>query len=216
MSTSTPFESGPACAGDYALLVEFTPGGKGYSYLASRYIAPGSKVYVASPVQPDPAEVTVLDCKKAGPLNRGKKILKHPNGVAARTYQEACDILSETKEPSSEPATADPDCINKLTTKLYYSKPTTQNTPRSNGMISIKTATYVNGVDVRKLSNNDIMTLIADANARIEQLEKTDPRPNRLNKEVEKLRDGVQQLVKLLDEIDAEDSKDQDSAADAD
>lgn len=345
MTTSTMFQSGPARDGDSVLLVEFTPGGKGYSYLASQSVPVGTTVFVATPVQPEPVPVTVLDRKWAGPLNRGKRIIEHANGHRVENLWAAKKILSHTL---TQHATVDeagyckgpgdyvlsvrfknspkeysyfarlnsydpPTVVYVLTprrtieqVRVGFARPATPNDrfkrvienpdgapagtfananraltawakgrvktideapssaaweynpqvshytsglalemyaalkknlssthddvldPIKNGtyaefartlfrpslinkepkdMIDIKTITYVNNTNIRDLSNDAVMNLIANANERIAQLENTNPRPTRINKEIEKLRGGVQQLVKLLDDIDADGEK---------
>lgn len=71
--------------------------------------------------------------------------------------------------------------------------------PVSNKPLTIETKTYVNGVDIATLSDSAIYDRIASEEAKIAELDKIQAKPQRLHKEIEARRAGIQALVAYLD-----------------
>lgn len=72
--------------------------------------------------------------------------------------------------------------------------------------LSITTVTYLNGVDVSKLDNDEVFTILQNLRVRIERLESLplNMRPTRITAELEQLQRTADEVVELLNKLDAE------------
>ena len=76
--------------------------------------------------------------------------------------------------------------------------------------LEIKTVTFVNGCDVSKLSNDQVLDMITSESERIAKLEALPVKPVTLKKEIDERKAGIQALV---DHIDAVNTKAETAAA---
>lgn len=69
--------------------------------------------------------------------------------------------------------------------------------------ITVETRVFVNNTDVTALDNPALYGLISDQEKEIDRLNAIKNKPNRLNEEIKKRQEGIDALVKLLNERDA-------------
>lgn len=112
-------------------------------------------------------------------------------GLRARTEDQPIVFTTKlgTSNTSSTP-------YHPSNLELIMSKPS----------LSITTVTYINGVDVSILGNDEVFTILQDLRVRIERLESLplNMRPTRITAELEQLRRTADEIVELLNKIDAE------------
>lgn len=87
----------------------------------------------------------------------------------------------------------------------------------SKASLSITTVTYLNGVDVSTLSNDEVFTILQDLRQRIERLESlpSNMRPARIDAELVRLQSAAKEIVDLLNNIDDVEAAAKRSDADA-
>lgn len=69
--------------------------------------------------------------------------------------------------------------------------------------ITVEQRTFVNNVDVSKMTDREIYSLISQAEAEIKSLELIENKPKRLQKDIEDRKAGIKALVEHLDARDA-------------
>lgn len=75
----------------------------------------------------------------------------------------------------------------------------TQEPPMNATPIEITTKTFVNGQDIKAMSDAQVYELIASEEAKIKELEKIETKPKKLVAEIERRRAGIKDLVTYLD-----------------
>lgn len=76
------------------------------------------------------------------------------------------------------------------------------NAMQQNNAITIKTVTYVNGVDVKNLNNDQVYGLITSESEKIAKLEALPIKPKSLDKEIAERKAGIEALVAHLDSLE--------------
>ena len=155
-------------------------------------------------------------CTHAATLGRQRRDRDIPSYFAfiscqSETFATAVDNLRVRTEGQPVVVATELDTSNTpyhpSNLELIMSKPS----------LSITTVTYLNGVDVSNLSNDEVFAILNDLRARIDRLESLplNMRPARITAELERLQSTAGEIVNLLNKIDAEEAAAKRSETDA-
>lgn len=165
---------------DLVVTVEFTPGGKGYSYFATHpgdglTIKPGVSATVF--VSGEQKSVKVTSVRASTDNDWLKRVFKIAHRPAFKRTPGECQ---ERVYYNAPPTTQEPDTMN----------------------IKITNKTFVNGTDVKDLSDDQIVVLLRGVQFQIDTLNSVKPLPLRFAKKIQELEDGRRDLIALLDGIE--------------
>ena len=91
-------------------------------------------------------------------------------------------------------------CINILGTESNNQQAVINQQQEKYPMITITHKTYVNGTDIKDLTDTDLFGIIAEQETAMEYLRKIDHQPQKLVKQLAGMEATIAELIKLIDE----------------
>ena len=91
------------------------------------------------------------------------------------------------------------DSLKDIISYITFIPEQETNTVSNLNPITVETRTFVNGVDAKQLSDDNIFAKIAEAEAEIERLNKIKRKPKALQARIDALTAGIDALVALSD-----------------
>lgn len=120
--------------------------------------------------------------------------MRHSHGAVAKFKAQSPSWVTGHLPDTEEPVKPWAQPTGEIQTT-----PTTKEPIMANNAPIFETKTFIRGTDAAALSNEAIFSVITEAEARIEQLNKIEHKPKALKDEIEALNIGLQNIVTFVD-----------------
>lgn len=140
-------------------------------------------------------------------LSMHDKLTRELNGVHHRGPDDpsgwACENSENDDTEKGNPEKGNPEVLTGAVASKFTVAPITEETTI---MFEFKTKHFINGQDVSEMDNATLVKAIRHEQSAIAELEKLDPCPKRIIKDIEERKAKLQEAVEFLDKLDEEQS----------